>query len=57
MKIVKDQSDQKKPKSTKAPIFTEEFRRKLRLEFIANHNAKIQKMIDDGTYDKWLRKG
>jgi hypothetical protein len=52
MKIVKDdiEPDAAKNSKPKATIFTAEFRRKWRLEFIAAHNEKIKRMKDKKGY-------
>lgn len=57
MKIVKDTSKPTRAKKSikpVSPILTQEYGRKLRLEFITAHNEKIKKMKVNGTYEKWL---
>ena len=45
----------KKPNVKRIPMYKDPvYTARVKHEFIVRHNTKIQKMIDNGTYDKWI---
>lgn len=55
MKIVHNNSEKNDPGKKRVPMYKDEaYMTKFKAEFIAAHNKKIRKMIDNGTYDKWI---